>query len=67
MALFGLVFALEITPMRTFIRVRAARKRGTPLPPFSVDSYRRINAFELRIVVLIVFVAAFMARGAWLF
>jgi putative membrane protein len=67
MALFGLVFALELTPMRTFIRVRAARKRGTPLPPFSVDSYRRINAFELRIVVLIVFVAAFMARGAWLF
>jgi putative membrane protein len=67
MALFALVFALEVTPMRTFIRVRRARRRGTALPQFSVESHRRINAFELRIVVLIVFVAAFMARGAWLF
>src|SRR5215475_730128 len=27
MALFGLVFLLELTPMRTFIRVRAALRR----------------------------------------
>jgi putative membrane protein len=67
MALFALVFALETAPMTTFIRVRAARRRGTPLPRFSVDAYRRINAAELTLVVVIVFVAAFMARGAWLF
>ena len=67
LALFGLVFALELTPMVTFIRVRAARRRGTPLPQFSVAVYRRINALELALVVTIVFVAAFMARGAWLF
>jgi putative membrane protein len=67
LALFGLVFALELTPMMTFIRVRAARKRSTALPRFSLDAYRRINSAEVVIVVAIVFVAAFMARGAWLF
>jgi putative membrane protein len=67
LALFGLVFVLELTPMMTFIRVRAARRRGTALPRFSVAAYRRINTAEVVLVVAIVFVAAFMARGAWLF
>jgi putative membrane protein len=67
MALFGLVFVLELTPMITFIRVRSARKRGTPLPQFSVKALRRMNTAEFALVVVIVFVAAFMARGAWLF
>jgi putative membrane protein len=67
LGLFALVFALELAPMMTFVRVRAARRRGTNLPRFSVDAYRRINATELALAVLIVFVAAFMARGAWLF
>jgi uncharacterized membrane protein len=67
LALFGIVFALELTPMMTFIRVRSARRRGTALPRFSVEAYRRINSTELVLVVTIVFVAAFMARGAWLF
>jgi putative membrane protein len=67
LALFGLVFALELTPMMTFIRVRSARRRGGALPRFSVEAYRRINSAEVALVVTIVFVAAFMARGAWLF
>jgi putative membrane protein len=67
LALFGAVFALELTPMMTFIRVRRARSKGLALPAFSVDAYRRLNAVELALVVTIVFVAAFMARGAWLF
>jgi putative membrane protein len=67
LALFGLVFALELTPMMTFIRVRTARRRGTALPRFSVEAYRRINTAEVVLVVAIVFAAAFMARGAWLF
>ena len=67
LALFAAVFALELAPMITFIRVRAARKRGAPLPRFRVDAYRRINQIETALVVIIVFVAAFMARGAWLF
>jgi putative membrane protein len=67
LALFGAVFALELAPMMTFIRVRIARSKGVALPRFSIDAYRRINAVELALVVTIVFVAAFMARGAWMF
>ena len=67
MALFGIVFALELAPMVTFIRVRAARGRGAPLPHTPIDTFRRINTAETVLVVSIVFAAAFMARGAWLF
>ncbi len=67
LALFGLVFALELAPMTTFIRARSARRRGTAPPRFSVESYRRINMAEIGLLVAIVFAAAFMARGAWLF
>ena len=67
LGLFGLVFLLELAPMTTFIRVRIAQRRGAALPTFEIDTYRRINAIELSLVVAIVFVAAFMARGAWMF
>jgi putative membrane protein len=67
LALFGAVFALELAPMMTFIRVRIARSKGLVLPRFSIEAYRRINTVELALVVTIVFVAAFMARGTWLF
>jgi putative membrane protein len=67
LALFGIVFVLELKPMMTFIRVRAARTRHTPLPAFSVEEYRRINTAEVVLVVTIVFAATFMARGAWMF
>jgi putative membrane protein len=67
LSLFAAVFALELAPMMTFIRVRKARREGAAMPRFSVEAYRRINAVELALVVTIVFVAAFMARGAWLF
>jgi putative membrane protein len=67
MLLFAIVFVLELAPMRTFIRVRTARRRNQPLPQFPLEAYRRINAAEVALVVTMVFVAAFMARGAWLF
>ncbi len=67
LTLFALVFVLEQAPMITFIRVRAARRRGADPPAFPVTVYRYINAAELLLVVIIVFVAAFMARGVWLF
>src|SRR5262245_9633505 len=67
LGLFGLVFLLELAPMTAFIRVRSAQRRGAVLPSFPIDTYRRINAVELWLVVIIVFVAAFMARGAWMF
>jgi len=67
MGLFGLVFLLELAPMRTFIRVRRAQTRGSALPACPIGTYQRINAIELWLIVTIVFVAAFMARGAWMF
>jgi putative membrane protein len=67
MLLFAIVFVLELAPMMTFIRVRAARRSDQPLPRFPLEVYRRINSVEIALVVTIVFVAAFMARGAWLF
>ncbi len=67
LALFALVLVLELSPMITFIRVRVAQRRKAPLPQFSVARFQRINAAETVLVVAIVFVAAFMARGAWLF
>src|SRR5262245_46565936 len=67
MVLFGLVFVLELAPMRTFIRVRSAWRRQTDIPQIPIAMYRRINRAELALLVVIVFVAAFMARGAWLF
>ena len=67
MTLFLAVFALEIAPMVTFIRVRQARGRGAALPSFPVARFQRINAIEVGLIVTIVVVAAFMARGVWLF
>jgi putative membrane protein len=67
LTLFGLVFVLETGPMGSFIRARIARRQGLPPPSFPVALYRGINAIEVALVVLIVFVAAFMARAAWMF
>jgi putative membrane protein len=67
LGLFGLVFLLELAPMMTFIRVRTAQWHGAALPQFPIATYRRLNAIELGLVVAIVFVAAFMSRGAWMF
>jgi putative membrane protein len=67
MTLFACVFLLELTPMVMFIRVRIARGKGLAPPQFPVRVYRRINGAEFVLVVTIVFVAAFMARGVWMF
>ena len=67
LALFGLVFALEITPMLTFARARRTIAKGAPAPPIPVERLRRINSLETALVVAIPFAAAFMARGVWLF
>jgi putative membrane protein len=66
MTLFAMIFLFELRPMITFIRVRRARSQGSPPAAFPVETFRRINDIELALVVAIVFVAAFMARGAWL-
>ena len=68
MGLFALVLALEILPMATFIRWRVARSRGNPAPAGeNLSILVGLNDAEVAIVILIPFIAALMARGAWLF
>jgi putative membrane protein len=63
MALFASVLLLEIRPMVTFIRWRTRLARGQSVDTSSAGSLYRINHVELAIVVILVFVASFMARG----
>jgi putative membrane protein len=67
MALFALVFLLELAPMTTFVHARMAKRRGDAPPVFPVAAYRAINTIELLLVVTIVFCAALMARAVWMF
>jgi putative membrane protein len=67
MTLFLAVFLLEILPMVTFIRWRAARAKGQTPSLDAVPRLIRISDVELVLVVLIPFAATLMARGVWLF
>lgn len=67
MGLFASVVALEIFPMITFIRWRRARARGVSIAHAPWRTLIRLNDAEVALVVVIPFVAALMARGAWLF
>lgn len=61
--LFLLVFALEIWPMVAFIRWRRQLRRGAKPDTSRARVFYMITHAEMALVVLIVFVAAFMARG----
>jgi putative membrane protein len=63
MGLFALILLLEIWPMTTFLRWRRARRRGAAPDTSSARGLYLINHVEMALVVLMVFVAAFMARG----
>ena len=68
MGLFVLVLLLEVLPMMTFMRWRAERSRGaSPVPGANISRLIAFNDAETAIVVVIPFIAALMARGAWLF
>lgn len=68
MGLFVLILALEVRPMVTVVRWRAARARGrAPVAGSNWNALIALNDPETVVVVLIPFVAALMARGAWLF
>jgi putative membrane protein len=63
MGLFALILALEIWPMTTFIRWRLSRRRGALPDTSAARGLYLVNHMEMAVVVLMVFVAAFMARG----
>ena len=63
MALFAAILLLEIRPMTTFIRWRAGLRRGAMPDTSSARGLYVINHVEMALVVVMVFVAAFMARG----
>ena len=63
MGLFLLIIVLEIRPMVTFIRWRATLRRGAVPDISAARALYQLNHVELALVVVIVFVASFMARG----
>ncbi|HEV8441765.1 MAG TPA: DUF2214 family protein [Methylomirabilota bacterium] len=63
LALFAAVLCLEIWPMLTFIRWRVQRSRGQTPDTSRAGALYLINHVEMALVVVIVFVASFMARG----
>jgi putative membrane protein len=63
MALFISVVILEIRPMVTLIRWRRERARGRAPDTSSARALYVISHAQMALVILIVFVASFMARG----
>jgi len=63
MALFVVVFVLEIAPMVTFLRWRKSIKNHQTVDLAPVPGLMFLNHAEMAVVVIIVFVASFMARG----
>jgi putative membrane protein len=63
MGLFLVIVALEIRPMVTFIRWRAIVRGGGMPDTSAVPALFIVNHVQLALVVVMVFVASFMARG----
>ena len=63
MALFVTVFVLEIAPMVTFIRWRKSIKNHQTVDLDPVPGLKFLKHAEMGVIVIIVFVASFMARG----
>jgi putative membrane protein len=66
MALFIAVVALEVWPMLTFIRWRVVRGKGQMPDTSRARALYMVTHAQLALTVLMVFVAAFMARGFWI-
>jgi putative membrane protein len=60
---FVVIVVLEVWPMITFIRWRRAIGRGQLPDTSRVRALYLVNHIEMALVVVMVFVAAFMARG----
>ena len=63
MALLATILALEVLPMSTFIRWRIQRGRGQALNTSGSGRLYHINQVQAGLVVTMVFIASFMARG----
>ena len=63
MVLFALILVLELYPMITLLRWRGALRRGQRPDTSPARTLYVISHVEMALVVLIVFVAAFVARG----
>jgi putative membrane protein len=63
LALFLAVVGLELWPMVTLIRWRRARALGRRIDPAPTRALFVISHVQMALVVVIVFVASFMARG----
>ena len=63
LGLFLSIVALEVAPMVGFIRWRMALRRGAMPDVRAAGLYRRLSQAELGLVLIVVFLAAFMARG----
>src|SRR5207249_9800122 len=63
MVLFATVVLLEVWPMVTFIRWRRALRRGEAPDTGAAPRLHVINHVQMGLVVVIVFVASFTARG----
>ena len=63
LALFAVVVALEVWPMLTLIRWRRALGRGGVPDTSAARALFQLNHVELALIVVMVFVASFMARG----
>jgi putative membrane protein len=63
MGLFVGVFALEIVPMVTLIRWRAASARGDTIDTSTAPRLARTRMIQAVLIVLIVFAATAIARG----
>src|SRR5690606_35206866 len=63
MTLLGLILLLEVWPILTLIRWRAARTKGNRLSLEAAPALARVSAVQALLVVAMVFAATAMARG----
>lgn len=63
MTLFAVIVVLEIWPAMTFIRWRGQVRRGAPPDVARARQLFIVSHVQLALAVVMVFVAAFMARG----
>ncbi len=63
MTLFLLVLALEIKPMATFMGWRASRQKGKEVDLKGTRLLATLTIWQLPLLLLMVFMAAAMARG----